>query len=198
MAPSTGWRPTHVCSLTTSAPNAHTHDGAKTRLSPPVVPPHGGAAGDAMDGRRSGQQRSYTLGTLSSTDSIRQPKTLSTCRREGQSRAECLGERRQARGLKGRKGPGTLLPQPCNAAAGAGGLTPAWPLAAVGTGAPWAWTMALEVSLASILPSCQLFLSLESQDRVRGTAGHFQGGDIRKQLLCLQCWANGLTGPGCP
>lgn len=120
-APSTGWRPTHVCSLTTSAPNDHNHDGAKTRLSPPVVPPHGGAAGDAMDGRRSGQQRTYTLGTLSSTDPIRQPRTLSTCRREGQSRAECLGERRQPRGLKGRKAPGTLLPQPPCAAAGAGG-----------------------------------------------------------------------------
>lgn len=55
-APSTGWRPTHVCSLTTSAPNAHTHDGAKTRLSPPVFlpmvePPVTPWMGDAVDSK---------------------------------------------------------------------------------------------------------------------------------------------------
>lgn len=117
-------RPTHFWSLATSPPHTHTHDGAKTHLSPQVIPMVELLVttwtGDAVDSEG-------VIPWIPSPQGIT-PDSQGPPQHAGAalSREECLREKRQPRGHMGRKAPGTLLPQPPKAAAGkGGGLTPA-------------------------------------------------------------------------
>lgn len=92
-------------SLTTSSPYIHTHDGARTHLSPSGIPPHAGATRNGVDGRRRGQGGLFVLDAFSSWASIRQP---STPRRLGWDSESTAGSGRAAQGTEGQEGPSSL------------------------------------------------------------------------------------------
>lgn len=97
-------------------PAPHTHDGAKTHLTPSVAPPHGGAAGDDVNGRRS-RHESFTLDTRLQgshpTAKDPRPELGGAGREQPEKQPDRASEReRVAQGTEGRKAPGTPNPPP--------------------------------------------------------------------------------------
>lgn len=128
-------------------PAPHTHDGAKTHLTPSVAPPHGGAAGDNVNGRRSGHERD-SLWTPVFRAHTQQPRTPGPSwggRGENSPRNSPTEHLREKESPRGRKaGRPQAPPTPPNAAAGEGDGLRSRPLpralAAVSDGEPWAQT----------------------------------------------------------
>jgi len=59
------WTRIWSLTLSTSSPHTHTRDGAKTHVSPSVIPPHCGATGNDVDGSCSGPGGTFVPDTLS-------------------------------------------------------------------------------------------------------------------------------------
>lgn len=173
-------RPTHVWSLATSPPHTHTHDGAKTHLSPQVIPMVELLVttwtGDAVDSEG-------LIPWIPSPQGIT-PDSQGPPQHAGAalSREECLREKRQPRGTHGQEGPRHPAPPASQGCSWEGREPdscpvrgPLWALESPGPGRRpqrWAWPASPA--------SCRLSLSLESQGRAGGTAGHTQGADIGK------------------